>query len=130
MNTYFLMLPSLGSTAIVEAPSTDKARTAFLDYLERNGSIPRNQRRLNRKNMATKLLADGADVPADIHIPYDYTWDQPPLAPDEAIDYIATDSQSFTASNPLPPSVPEPVEAPQLPPQQTMSPLARAALGI
>ena len=125
MNTYFLMSPSLGATAIVEAPSTDKARTAFLDYLERTGAIPRTQRRSSRRSIATKRLTDSAGVIADIRIPYDYTWDQAPVPPQEALSYIAEES-----SPSLPEELPSPL--PSSGPSQVgnMSPLARAALGI
>ena len=37
MSYYYVTHPNVDFSATVKAPSTDKARTTFLDYLERSG---------------------------------------------------------------------------------------------
>jgi len=39
MPIYYVIHPNLEIKATVDAPSTEKARTVFLDYLERQGKI-------------------------------------------------------------------------------------------
>jgi hypothetical protein len=68
---YFVMHPTLGITAVVYAPSTEKARTTFLDWLERNNHISRKDRQAFRKNMGAQRLED-PNVPSDIVLHYGY----------------------------------------------------------
>jgi len=69
---YFVMHPSLGITAEVNAPTTEKARTTFLDWLERNEHIARSHRQAYRKNMVAEKLEEAGAVRADITLHYGY----------------------------------------------------------
>ena len=71
MTAYFVMHPYMDKTAVVYAPSTEKARTTFLDWLERNGLIQRRHRQAYRRDMVTKRLED-PNVPADVELHYGY----------------------------------------------------------
>lgn len=72
MPIYFVEHPSIDVTAKINAPSTEKARTVYLDYLERNGLAGRWQRRQLRENMIAKLLKRPEDVSADLDLDYGY----------------------------------------------------------
>jgi len=72
MPYYSVSHPQLELTATVDAPSSEKARTTFLDYLERNGKIRRSQRQLLRRAMATKRLVDGSEGYSDLELHYEY----------------------------------------------------------
>lgn len=69
---YYVMHPSLGVTAVVYAPATEKARTTFLDWLERKGYINRSDRQAWRKNMVAEKLEDPQGVSSDVRLHYDY----------------------------------------------------------
>jgi hypothetical protein len=71
MIPYYVMHPALGVTAVVHAPSTEKARTTFLDWLERNGHMKRMDRQQLRKNMVAKRLED-SNVQSDVILHYGY----------------------------------------------------------
>jgi len=71
-NAYYVMHPSLRVTAVVYAPATEKARTTFLDWLERNGYMRRADRQALRKNMVAQRLDDAQGVSSDIVLHYDY----------------------------------------------------------
>ncbi|KKN16920.1 hypothetical protein LCGC14_0971250 [marine sediment metagenome] len=73
MTTYYVTHPNLGFSATVEAPSTEKARTAFLDYLERQGKISRSRRQDLRRNMVADRIADPGEVMADVNLAYGYS---------------------------------------------------------
>ena len=68
---YFVMHPTLGVTGVVYAPTTEKARTTFLDWLERNNHIRRADRQAFRKNMGAQRL-DDPNVPSDVVLHYGY----------------------------------------------------------
>jgi hypothetical protein len=68
---YYVMHPSLGVTSVVYAPSTEKARTTFLDWLERKGYMNRSDRQQLRKNMVAKRLED-SNVQSDVVLHYGY----------------------------------------------------------
>lgn len=70
-NAYYVMHPTLGITAVVHAPTTEKARTTFLDWLERNRYILRRDRHSFRRNMSTKRLED-PNVQSDVVLHYGY----------------------------------------------------------
>lgn len=72
MPYYSVSHPQLEVTATVEAPSSEKARTTFLDYLERTGKAKRNQRQLLRQAMATKRIVDGSEGYSDLELHYEY----------------------------------------------------------
>lgn len=69
---YFVTHPNLGTTALVHAPATEKARTTFLDYLERRSAISRADRQYWRKNMIAEKMEDPYDVQADVELNYGY----------------------------------------------------------
>jgi hypothetical protein len=68
---YYVMHPSLGVTSVVYAPSTEKARTTFLDWLERKGYMNRSDRQQLRKNMVAKRLED-SNIQSDVVLHYGY----------------------------------------------------------
>lgn len=68
---YYVMHPALGVTAVVYAPSTEKARTTFLDWLERNHLMRRADRQQLRKDMVAKKLED-PNVQSDVVLNYGY----------------------------------------------------------
>lgn len=77
MPTYFVTSPFVEETAVVRgAPTSEKARTVFLDHLERSGLLPRNRRQEIRATMATKRVGDGVDADVileygeETHLPY------------------------------------------------------------
>ena len=72
MTTYYVTHPNLDVTAMVHAPSTEKARTTFLDYLERQGKVPRRYRQALRSNMITERLKDPTSVTTDVELYYGY----------------------------------------------------------
>ena len=79
MPIYYVTHPSMGLDAKVEAPSTEKARTTFLDYLERNGRIGRSQRDAYRRNLVAERLRDPEVIQADLDLAYDYIPGAPPI---------------------------------------------------
>ena len=72
MSNYLVTHPQIGITATVDAPTSEKARTTFLDYLERTGKVSRKSRQLLRRTMATKKLVDGSEGYSDIELHYEY----------------------------------------------------------
>lgn len=78
---YYTTHPNLGISALVEAPTTEKARTTFLDYLERQNLIGRADRQYWRKNMVAERMEDPRDVSADIELHYGYQDGGPQLPP-------------------------------------------------
>jgi len=72
MAMYWVTHPNLGISAKVDAPATDKARTVFLDWLERNGHIQRSDRQYWRRNMVAERMEYPEDVAADVELHYGY----------------------------------------------------------
>ncbi len=73
MSDYLVSHPEIDIVAkVTDAPSTEKARTTFLDFLERGGRIPRSQRHYYREGMATKRTRFGMDTPSDVELDYRY----------------------------------------------------------
>lgn len=70
MRTYYITAPGLNIDAKVTAPSTEKARTEFLDFLERTGRIHRRDRQTLRRVMATQRLENPYEVSADVELSY------------------------------------------------------------
>ncbi len=71
MSAYYVTHPMMDKTAVVYAPSTEKARTTFLDWLERNGLMDRRQRQVLRRDMIAKRLED-PNIPVDVELNYGY----------------------------------------------------------
>ena len=69
---YYVTHPNLEASAKVDAPSTEKARTTFLDFLERQGYINRADRQYWRRNMVAERLESPEDAMADIELSYGY----------------------------------------------------------
>jgi len=82
---YFVMHPNMGVTALVDAPSTEKARTTFLDWLERSGQILRSDRQRWRKNMVAEKMDEPQSVTADVELSYGY---------DDSGSYLLRSSES------------------------------------
>ena len=78
MAVYFVMHPNIEYKATVDAPSTEKARTVYLDYLERQKAIDRASRQSLRRNLVASKIDDPNEVRADIHLSYGYTETQHP----------------------------------------------------
>ena len=68
---YYVTHPMIDRTAVVFAPSTEKARTTFLDWLERNNLIRRSDRQNFRADMVAQRL-DDPGVPSDVELHYGY----------------------------------------------------------
>lgn len=75
---YYVAHPNLDFSAKVDAPSTEKARTVFLDYLERNGIISRRRRQYVRENMVAEKLEHPETIDADIELAYSYRAEEGP----------------------------------------------------
>ena len=132
MTTYFVTHPNLDVTAMVHAPSTEKARTTFLDYLERQGKVPRRYRQALRENMVTERLKDPASVTTDVELHYGYeeapeqtftlerVFEGQPITHGEPTDVQAYD-EALSMGEPIVAEEPKPIE-------RKMSPIARAAM--
>ena len=70
-SVYYLTHPRIDKAAVVYAPSTEKARTTFLDWLERNNIIRRAHRNFFRKDMIAERIED-PNVPCDVVLNYGY----------------------------------------------------------
>lgn len=68
---YYVTHPRIDKTGVVYAPSTEKARTTFLDWLERNNLIRRSHRAFFRENMVAERIED-PNVPCDVILNYGY----------------------------------------------------------
>jgi len=132
MNVYYVKHSELGKDALVHAPSTEKARTAFLDYLERNGMVSRKDRQSWRKGLITDRVEEG-ETSAEVELWYGYTpssvrVEYPSTPAEPAIEPMSfEDEQEVSVSSP--PTAP--VEAPPSPPSaptRRMSPIAAAAM--
>lgn len=73
MNYYYVAHPNMDFSATVKAPSTDKARTTFLDYLERTGRANRKYRQNIRRNLVAEMIEFPEEVDTDVTLNYDYT---------------------------------------------------------
>lgn len=67
---YYVTHPSVGLTATVYAPDTEKARTVYLDYLERTGQIRRNVRSILRGNIVAQKMEHEDMMPTDVTLDY------------------------------------------------------------
>ena len=73
MSYYYVTHPNMDFSATVKAPSTDKARTTFLDYLERSNKAHRKDRQLIRKNTVADRIEFPEEVDSDVSLSYNYT---------------------------------------------------------
>ena len=81
MADYYVTHPNLNLSAIVHAPTTEKARTTFLDYLERSGQLSRSTRQRLRASMVAERVDDPFGLDADVELNYGYTPEQPQELP-------------------------------------------------
>jgi len=72
MSTYYVTYPNMDISAVVTAPSTDKARTTFLDWLERTGRMSRKNRQRLRRDLVAERLEFPEEVDADVRLNYQY----------------------------------------------------------
>jgi hypothetical protein len=84
-NVYYVTHPSIPLTATVDAPTTEKARTTFLDFLERSGTINRRDRRQVRKSIITKLMDPNEPIAVDIALYYNYVASKPSYVPQTSV---------------------------------------------
>ena len=73
MSYYYVTHPNMDFSATVKAPSTDKARTTFLDYLERSNKAHRKDRQFIRRNTVADRIEFPEEVNADVALSYNYT---------------------------------------------------------
>ena len=118
MTGYYVTHPNLDLTAIVYAPTTEKARTTFLDYLERSGVLARGSRGSFRQNMIAEKLGEPGSVNADIELHYGYVEPEVPITlarePAEEEVFGGPEEEEIEQV----PEEPEQVVAPQLSPIQ------------
>lgn len=123
--------PEIG-TAKVEAPTTEKSRTTFLDYLERTGKVSRSARQMVRRGMITGRLEDPDSITADVDLSYEYGVGDSPLI-GRALD-IPLDTGYEQAFEPVVQEQQQSVQQRQLQEQpkttRQLSPIARASLGV
>lgn len=130
MNVYYVTHPNLDLSAKVTAPSTEKARTVFLDYLERVGKLRRSRRGQLRGNMVAEKLQDSFGVDADMELAYGSAgrqgFGEPVSGFDEVLEEVEMPRRNDTVYK-----EPEAEEAwPEREPERVpMSPIAQASLG-
>ena len=135
---YLVVNPQVqGVTALVHAPSTEKARTTYLDWLERNKGVSRSLRGQLRATTITKRL-DGEGDNVDYTVELDYGYENPQSHP----HFLPSEGSVGQTQVSMPTELPSPemlepspsqpqVEVPQpMSPQKslTSSPIANAAL--
>lgn len=96
-NVYYMMHPALGLTAVVYAPSTEKARTTFLDWLERNGHIRREDRHTYRRGLVTERI-DDPNTPADVVLHYGYRDVGPVVRPTQVPEHVQKQELQYLAA--------------------------------
>lgn len=121
MPEYFVMHPNLNRSAVVEAPTTEKARTTFLDHLERHRVIGRRARQQYREDMVAERLEDAGAVDADVRLSYYYNGQEPEGS--VSLGDLPRESQYYDEPEMMP--EPEPVEAYE----PARSPIAEVSLG-
>ena len=107
MSTYFTTHPNLSVTALVTAPTTEKARTTFLDYLERRGAIARADRSYWRRNMVAERMDNPEDVQADVELYYGYQEGGQQMPPSMAATpqrYTDEERQTYYDRDEIPPT--------------------------
>ncbi len=137
MTVYFVTHPNMGVTSLVTAPSTEKARTTFLDWLERNDHIRRADRQYWRKNMIAERMEDPQNVTADVDLAYGYmdSGNYRVRASEEHVQYPRREvpQRSFDTFEEEPESEPEPElepePEPEPKPERKLSPIQKLALG-
>ena len=71
MPLYYVTHPNIDISATVHgAPSTEKARTMFLDWLERRGRIRRSRRGYYREDMVAERMSGEGEITSDVDLYY------------------------------------------------------------
>ncbi len=130
---YYVTHPELGFSATVSAPTTEKARTTFLDYLERNGKAKRSERHILRRNMVVERLKDPNEVSTDVTLHYGYEETHEPLTFQEAGMSHTKPSMLDMPSVEVPTETAQVEQTPQVqvqaqPQRSNMSPIERVAV--
>ena len=127
MGIYYVTHPNINISAKVEAPATEKARTTFLDYLERQGTINRADRQYWRRNMVAEKLDSPEDAFADLELYYGYQEQESstPYKPQPNFEYEEPEQVEESISEPEP-IVETRIE--QRPNEKKLSPIAQKAL--
>jgi hypothetical protein len=153
--TYYVTHPNFELSALVSAPSTDKARTAFLDWLERNEYIQRADRQYWRRDMIAHRAEDPVNISADTVLHYDYEDDgdyslattprpAPVPTPRQADRHIpakdldedwwadarVVDVEDPTTGQHYPPGADIPLATPEPVPVKKLSPIQKVSLGM
>jgi hypothetical protein len=123
---YYVTHPNLEISALVEAPTTDKARTTYLDWMERSSHIQRRDRQYWRRSMIAERLDYPEDVTVDIELNYGYEDSAPITLPQtqeytEQVEYSDPDVEVTVQEPPPPTTLAEATPR--------MSPIARRSLG-
>jgi hypothetical protein len=144
VNVYFVTHPNIDLSAKVTAPSTEKARTVFLDYLERVGKLRRSMRGRLRENMVAEKMRDAFSVDADMELAYGGVgaqgYGEPVSKFDEVLEQVEVPRRNDTVykePREWPPrQEPEPMAEPEMgpmpqqePEQMPLSRIAQVSLG-
>lgn len=123
MKAYYVTHPLVGLTATIYAPTSEKARTAYLDYLERTGRIRRSVRKLLRSNLVAQHMESSTAMPSDVTLDYSYASSatSQPLSAEEFVSR-EVGAEGIDAGQPLSPVAVQSQE-------KAMSPLEQAVLG-
>jgi hypothetical protein len=112
--------------AVVYAPSTEKARTTYLDWLERNGYMNRADRQAYRRNMVAERLEDPQGVSSDVVLHYGYQTAQPMMRavpsvePERAPQQVQEPVEESSSRFPIEELAEVPEEGPTMPIQKIM----------
>jgi len=109
MPTYLTMAPNVEITAEVDAPDSRHARTAYLDYLTRNGYVPYTVRQALRRVVTTKRVQPG-EAMTTVRLSYGAS----PASPREVVapTYLPPpeEEQVYVEAAPVEAPVQEPVD--------------------
>ncbi|MBU2051264.1 MAG: hypothetical protein KKH61_20145, partial [Gammaproteobacteria bacterium] len=113
------------------APSTEKARTVFLDYLERQGTILRGQRNLLRDNMVASRLDSPESVLSDVELHYELVHREVPYQDIGRVQLPEPEREELPLSSTGEVGeVPISREVAEQPVERKLSPIARISLGV
>lgn len=118
MSIYWISHPNMELSATVHAPTTEKARTVFLDWLERTSQIARGDRQRWRRHTLAERLEYPEELESDVTLHYGYEEARP-----ESIPRVPREEL-------IPEEAPIEEPVPTIEEQRPrLSPIAQAALG-
>lgn len=137
MSYYYVTHPNVDFSATVKAPTTDKARTTFLDYLERTGRANRKTRQQLRHNLVAERIDAPEEVNADVNLKYAYIDGddgevaQVAYAPQPEGEFTEEETSEEATAEPVASSLPEelPVERAEREFDVAETPIAKFSLG-